>query len=694
MRLQKLAPLLLLVACAKDATDDGTNPDSGISNDTGDTPPSLDQDHDGYPADVDCDDNDATVHPDADEICDTLDNDCDEEIDEGFDADSDTHYDAEQCDFGTDCDDTDASINPDADDIPYDGIDQDCSGADSADTDGDGYDAQEAGGDDCDDSNPDIHPGAEDIPKNSIDEDCDGEDNIDGDGDGFGDAALGGPDCNDEDDTIHPDAIDWLNDGTDSNCDGPDGDEVNLDDVSAMIVGTTDASTNIPDYVGYSVTVCDLDDDGLGDVIAGSPFSDTYNGRVGVFYGSGAAAWNNAMTLDSADTVIGGDDMDFMGWSVSCGDHNGDGFTDLALTTGEILYDAFPLDKEMRVLVYYGTGNPLSANLGDSEADFVLNVALGVPDSTSVYSVKSNFFDLDGDGAEEILMVLGHPDVDRFDGEQRALVIPGGANTGEMDVEDLATYGFVSSQDHTMTNIMGTDDLDGDGFPELIISSFPRAVDSASDPDSSEGAIQIISNIAASAGLDIQLDTVAATGITGVVSEMFFGYAMLEDDFDGDGVNDLLVSALGDSFGATDGGGLFVFSAAGADMGSGWNEATDLSDGHIYGNDDTGFLGYSMAAVGDINANGTNDVLVTEIYGGVTGTGFIWLVDGSELWSEMEVSEIAMYAWSAGSLSQDIGYSVDSGHDIDGDGLNDMVIGTLGYDYGSGRVEILLSGDM
>jgi hypothetical protein len=41
-----------------------------------------------------------------------------------------------------------------------------------------------------------------------------------------------------------------------------------------------------------------------------------------------------------------------------------------------------------------------------------------------------------------------------------------------------------------------------------------------------------------------------------------------------------------------------------------------------------------------------------------------------------------------------VGYSLASGHDIDGDGLNDMVIGTLGWEYGSGRVEILLSGDM
>ena len=121
---------------------------------------------------------------------------------------------------GTDCDDGTASTYPGAFEVPYDGVDQDCDGADLIDVDGDGY----AGGtgSDCDDDDASIHPGASEIPYDGIDNDCDGGDLRDVDADGYAADVIGGMDCDDADEDIHPGADETAGDGVDSDCDGAD----------------------------------------------------------------------------------------------------------------------------------------------------------------------------------------------------------------------------------------------------------------------------------------------------------------------------------------------------------------------------------------------------------------------------------------------------------------------------------------
>jgi hypothetical protein len=67
-------------------------------------------------------------------------------------------------------------VHPGAEDVPYDGVDQDCSGDDLDDVDGDGVASAAAGGEDCDDEEAGVFPGADETWSDGFtDNDCDGE---------------------------------------------------------------------------------------------------------------------------------------------------------------------------------------------------------------------------------------------------------------------------------------------------------------------------------------------------------------------------------------------------------------------------------------------------------------------------------------------------------------------------------------
>ncbi|HNC96966.1 MAG TPA: putative metal-binding motif-containing protein, partial [Myxococcota bacterium] len=110
------------------------------------TPVKTDDDNDGYNIEVDCDDAHATVNPDAEEVCDGLDNDCNQAVDDAPADGSSFFADTDGDGFGdpatatiacaaaagyvadnTDCNDQSSSMAPGLDEI-CDGLDNDCNG--------------------------------------------------------------------------------------------------------------------------------------------------------------------------------------------------------------------------------------------------------------------------------------------------------------------------------------------------------------------------------------------------------------------------------------------------------------------------------------------------------------------------------------------------------------------------------------
>jgi hypothetical protein len=129
-------PLLVAMGCSNGFLGDGEEPEENYR-------PPLDEGNGDDPADEEEEEVDASL------------------IDDDGDGLSESEG---------DCDDTDADISPDAEEVPYDGIDNDCDEETvDDDLDGDGFGIDE----DCNDEAPDIFPGADEDYTDGEDNDCD-----------------------------------------------------------------------------------------------------------------------------------------------------------------------------------------------------------------------------------------------------------------------------------------------------------------------------------------------------------------------------------------------------------------------------------------------------------------------------------------------------------------------------------------
>jgi hypothetical protein len=242
-------PLLLLSATACSDKNDGGGNNGGTDTGSSVTSAELDEDEDGFAVDLDCDDTDSAINPDAAEVCDGIDNNCNDLIDDAdpavdlttgstwvADSDGDGFGDdatavdacaapAAHVADGGDCDDSNETINPAATEVcDLFGTDEDCSGA-------------------ADDADPNVDPASQSLFY------------VDGDGDGYGsdtDAGvllceavsglvLSNTDCDDVDIEVNPGATE-LCDGIDNDCDS----EV----TEAGLATFTDSAGTVTDYTG------------------------------------------------------------------------------------------------------------------------------------------------------------------------------------------------------------------------------------------------------------------------------------------------------------------------------------------------------------------------------------------------------------------------------------------------------------
>ncbi len=520
----------------------------GVGTDTTDacSPPA------GYAlATGDCNDGDNTVHPNATEVCNDVDDDCVGGIDDGLAFDN-YYPDGDGDGFGelgstpdfacaqpastslvaTDCDDTRFAVNPDASEVPYNGIDDDCAGGDLQDVDGDGQISdQVSGGTDCDDTDATVNTAVLEVPYDGIDNDCSGADLTDVDGDGHDGPSGTGPDCDDDDATVNPAASEVPYNGLDDDCAGGDECDVDgdgylheglvcggadCDDGEANInPGATETSGNTvdEDCDGFALGECDADDDGYQNGTAGCQATpiDCDDTDPNANPGLDELPRNG---ID--DDCVGGDECDEDGDGqvaavAECGLGSDCDDTDAGIGPGvaEIPYDAIDQDCDGSDQCNVDGDAYLATQCGGADCDDADDSIFPGANEVAYDGVDDNcdgqdLCDVDGDGFDAANASCGGGDCNDAD----SAVNPGALEVYYDAVDDDCD----PSNDH---------DRDGDGFDADVDCNDN---DSARNP----AATDIPDD-----GIDQDCDGADATG------------AVPPIDTDGDGLTDELEFELG-----------------------------------------------------------------------------------------------------------------------------------------------------
>ncbi len=360
----------------------------------------------------------------------------------------------------------------------------------------------------------------------------------------------------------------------------------------------------------------------------------------------------------ATDPVTSMNGVDF-----ALGDLNSDGVVDLAI--GAALHDANGLVDRGAVFVFHGpltstgTADASLTFLGTAEGD-QLGSSLALCDGLLVVGAQA-YGDTDGGGAFSL--------------------DASGTGTSPLTTTDYDNVYDVDGGSLTGSEVACAD-FDGDGIADPMVGG-PQ---SATSGDYT-GEVHVVSGPIAGSG---RFEREGMIRLTGEAAGTYAGRYLDSGDANGDGVPDLLIGAAGWSSTAIPEAGA-VYLVDGASIAASWDadarnrtlgDQAELSSGaqaRWIGSTEDQHVG-STAWLGDIDNDGTEDFGI--MAGEPDGSGTVYLVyGGTTPTGDHSVADLPD-RWLGLSAGDYLGARFGAAGDVNGDGLQDSVVGAPANDQG------------